>query len=106
MKAISIIIKRNRTSKRQRFFKFSIRLLLRLNSKVGSDSELCMGRPWDPIEKSKSHGLHGAPLGKLQIQTKFSETRCISSESFSISALIPMKNIVILKLVLDLFEVF
>jgi hypothetical protein len=31
---------------------------------VCMNAELCMGRPWGPIEKSKSHG---APLGKLQI---------------------------------------
>jgi hypothetical protein len=68
-----------------------------------------MGRPWGPIEKSKSHGAPWGPIGEIaniSFQTKFSATRCISSESFSISALIPMMNIVILKLVLDLFEVF
>jgi hypothetical protein len=48
------------------------------------------------------------PIGEIaniSIQTKFSATRCISPESFSISALIPMKNFVILQSVLDLFEV-
>jgi hypothetical protein len=66
--------------------------------------------------------LHGAPMGphwkteipwgpigeiaNISFQNKFSATRCISSESFSISALIPMMNIVILKLVLHLCEVF
>jgi hypothetical protein len=68
-----------------------------------------MGCPWGPIDKSKSHGAPWGPIGEIaniSFQTKFSTTRCISSESFSISALIPMKNIVILKLVLDLFEVF
>jgi hypothetical protein len=35
------------------------------DASVGKTSpELCMGRPWGPIEKSKSHG---APLGKLEI---------------------------------------
>jgi hypothetical protein len=45
-------------------------------------------------------------IANISFQTKFSAIRCISSESFFISELIPMKNIVILKLVLDLFEVF
>jgi hypothetical protein len=55
-----------------------------------------MGRPWGPIGE----------IANISIQTKCSATRSISPESFSISALIPMKNFVILKSVLDLFEVF
>jgi hypothetical protein len=55
-----------------------------------------IGIPWGPIGE----------IANISIQTKFSATRCISPESFSISALIPMKNFVILKSVLDLFEVF
>jgi hypothetical protein len=65
-----------------------------------------MGRPWGPISKI---GIPWGPIGEItniSIQTKFSATRCISPGSISISALIPMKNFVILKSVLDLFEVF
>jgi hypothetical protein len=65
-----------------------------------------MGHPWGPVPKI---GNPWGPIGEIannSFQTKFSATRCISSESFSISALIPMKNFVILKWVLDLFEVF
>jgi hypothetical protein len=55
-----------------------------------------IGNPWGPIGE----------IANISFQIKFSVTRCISPESFCNSALIPMKNFVILKLVLDLFEVF
>jgi hypothetical protein len=64
-----------------------------------------MGRPWGPVSKI---GIPWGPIGEIaniSFQTKFSATRGISPESFSIFALIPMKNFVILKSVLDLFEV-
>jgi hypothetical protein len=65
-----------------------------------------MGRPWGPVSKI---GTPWGPIGEIaniSFQTKFSVTRCISPESFCNSALIPMKDFVILKSVLDLFEVF
>jgi hypothetical protein len=65
-----------------------------------------MGRPWGPVSKI---GIPWGPIGEIaniSFQIKFSVTRCISPESFCNSALIPMKNIAILKSVLDLFEVF
>jgi hypothetical protein len=55
-----------------------------------------IGIPWGPIGE----------IANISFQTKYSTTRCISPESFSISALYPMKNFVILKSVLDFFEVF
>jgi hypothetical protein len=62
-----------------------------------------------PSQKSKSHGAPWVPIGEIaniSFQIKFSVTKRISPESFCNSALIPMKNFVILKSVLDLFEVF
>jgi hypothetical protein len=62
-----------------------------------------------PSQKSEPHGAPWGPIGEIaniSFQIKFSVTRCISPESFCNSALIPMKNFVILQSVLDLFEVF
>jgi hypothetical protein len=55
-----------------------------------------IGNPWGPIGE----------ITNISFQIKFSVIRCISPESFCNSALIPMKNFVILKTVLDLFEIF
>jgi hypothetical protein len=53
--------------------------------------------------QSFAWGAHGAPLGKLQISLFKPNSQ---QQDEDISALIPMKNFVILKSVLDLFEVF
>jgi hypothetical protein len=68
-----------------------------------------MGRPWGPVSKIGNPWDPWGPIGEIaniSFQIKFSVTRCISPESFCNSALIPIKNFVILKSVLDLFEVF
>ncbi len=73
------------------------------------DQSFAWGAHGAPSQKSETHGAPWGPIGEIaniSFQIKFSVTRCISPESFCNSALIPMKNFVILKSVLDLFEVF
>jgi hypothetical protein len=56
-------------------------------------------------EEAKKMGTIGY-IANISSQTKYSVARCISPESFSISALVPINSFVTMKTFLELLEVF